>query len=53
MRPVDANAVADFPAEQFITGHAEHLGLDIEQSIFDRAQRLPDNAAGTGARRRE
>src|SRR6201747_750352 len=53
MRPVDPDAVANFAAEQFIAGHAEHLGLDVEQSIFDRAERLAHHAAGPRAGRCE
>src|ERR1700733_3705825 len=49
MRPVDANAVADFATEQVVAGHAEHLPLDVEQGIFDRANRLGDDATGSGA----
>ena len=40
MRPVDPDAVADLAAEQFVAGHAQHLGLGVEQRVFDRAQRL-------------
>ena len=47
MRPVDPDAVADLAAEQFVAGHAEQLALGIEQGVFDRAERLRDDAAGS------
>ena len=53
MRPVDANAVAYLAAEQFVAGHAEMLGLGVEQGVFDRAQCLRNHAAGRRPRRRE
>ena len=46
MRPVDPDTIADFAAEQFVAGHAERLGLDIEQRVLDRAERQRDHAAG-------
>ncbi len=48
VRPVDAQAVADLAAEQFVAWHAERLGLDVEQRVLDRAERLADDAAGAG-----
>jgi hypothetical protein len=53
MRPIEADAVANLATEQFIAGHAEHLALDIEQRIFDRGERLGDDAAGAGTGRRK
>jgi hypothetical protein len=50
MRPVYADAVADLAAEQFVAGHAERLGLDVEQRVLDRAKRQRHHAAGGGAR---
>ena len=51
MRPVDADAVADLAAEQFVAGHAERLGLGVEQRVLDRAQRQRHDAAGGRPRR--
>ena len=51
MRPVDADAVAHLAAEQLVAGHAQRLGLGVEQRVLDRAQRLRDHAAGGGPRR--
>src|ERR1700730_6665461 len=53
MRPVDANAVADFAAEQFAAGHAEEFRFRVEQRVFDRSKRLRDHAAGSRAGRRK
>ena len=51
MRPVDPDAVADLAAEQFVAGHAERLGLDVEQRVLDGAERQRHHAAGGRARR--
>src|SRR5450432_18 len=51
MRPVDPDTIADLAAEQFVAGHAEQFCLGVEQSVFDRAQRLRHHAAGSGTRR--
>src|ERR1700694_4251135 len=53
MRPVDANAIADFATEQFVAGHAEQFCFRVEQRVFDRAERLGYDAAGRGAGRCE
>ena len=53
MRPVDANAIADLAAEQFVAGHPEQFCLGVEQRVFDRAERLRNDAAGGGAGRRK
>ena len=52
MRPVDPDAVAHLAAEQLVAGHAERLGLGVEQRVLDGAERLRDDAAGRGPRRR-
>jgi hypothetical protein len=44
VRPVEADAVADRPPEQLVDGHAERLGLEVEQGILDGADRLLDHA---------
>ena len=46
VRPVDPDLVADLAAEQRIAGHTQRLRLRIEQRVLDRAERLPDDAAG-------
>ena len=46
MRPVDPDAVAHLAAEQFVAGHAERLGLDVEQRVLDGAERQRHHAAG-------
>jgi hypothetical protein len=46
MRPVDANAIANFAAEQFVAGHTEQFCLRIEQRVFDRTKRLRNDTAG-------
>jgi hypothetical protein len=51
MRPVNANAIADLAAEQFVARHAKKLCLDIEQGIFDGAERLGHHAASGRTRR--
>ena len=51
MRPVDPDTVADLAAEQFVTGHAQRLGLDVEQRILDGADRQRHDAAGGRPRR--
>src|SRR5713101_1689113 len=48
MRPVDANAIANFAAEQFVAGHTEQFCFRIEQGVFDRAKRLRNDTAGRG-----
>ena len=50
MRPVDPDAVADLAAEQLVAGHAQRLGLGVEQGVLDGAQRLGDDAAGSRPR---
>ena len=37
MRPVNANAIANFAAEQLVAGRPEQFCLRIEQGVFDRA----------------
>ena len=51
VRPVDPDPVADLAAEQLVAGHAQRLGLGVEQGILDGAERLGDDAAGAGTRR--
>src|SRR5882757_2519040 len=53
MRPVDANFVADLATEQVVAGHAERLGLDVEQRVLDGAERQRHHAAGGRPRRGE
>ncbi len=48
MRPVHPDAVADLAAEQFVAGHAEQLGLGVEQRVLDGAERQRHHAAGGG-----
>src|SRR6185436_10717518 len=51
VRPVDSDAVADLAAEQVVAGHAERLGLDVEQRVLDGAERQRYHAAGGRPRR--
>src|SRR5581483_2135827 len=51
MRPVDANAVADLAAEQFIAGYAEKFRLGVKEGVFDRADGQRYDAARGGPRR--
>ena len=51
VRPVDPDAVADLAAEQVVAGHAERLGLDVEQRVLDGAERQRHHAAGGRPRR--
>src|SRR5258706_15799531 len=53
MRPVNANAIANFAAKQLVAGHPEQFSLRIEQGVFDCAKRLCNDTAGGGPRRRE
>src|SRR5690349_3250475 len=50
VRPIYPNAIADLAAQQFVAGHAEGLGLGIEERVLDGAQRLGDDAARARAR---
>ena len=50
VRPVDAQAVADPAAQQFITGHAERPRLGVEQGVLDGAERLAHHSARAGPR---
>ena len=52
MRPVERDAVAQLAAEEHVARHAERLCLGIEQRILDRGDRLRDDTAGGGTRRR-
>ena len=51
VRPVDPDAVADLAAEQLVAGHAQRLGLDVEQRVLDRAKRQRHYAARGRPRR--
>jgi hypothetical protein len=53
MRPVDANPVANFAAQQFVAGHAEQFCFGVEQGVFDRTERLRHHATGAGTGRCE
>src|SRR5690242_18673737 len=46
MRPVDADAIANLAAEQFVSRDAEMLRLGVEQRVLDRADRLRHDATG-------
>ena len=45
VRPVEADPVADRPAQQLVDRDAEGPRLDVEQRVLDRADRLLDDAA--------
>ena len=51
VRPVDPDAVAHLAAEQLVAGHAQRLGLGVEQRVLDGAERLRHHAAGGRPRR--
>ncbi len=51
MRPVDADAVANLAAEQFVHRHAQTLGLGVEQRVLDRAHRQRYDSTGRRSRR--
>ena len=54
MRPVELQPVAHRAAEQFIDRHAQRLGLDVDERIFDRGDRhLVDAARRLPGRRVE
>ena len=40
MRPVDLQPVAERAAEQLVDRHAQRLGLDVDQRVLDRGDRL-------------
>jgi hypothetical protein len=46
MRPVDLHPVAKGAAEQLVDRYAERLGLDVDQRVLDRADRLGVEPAG-------
>ena len=46
MRPVDLQPVADRPAEHLVDRNAQRLGLDVDQRVLDRGDRLRVDAAG-------
>ena len=46
MRPVNADAVAYFAAEQRVAGDPERLGLGVEERVLDRPQSFTDDAPG-------
>ena len=41
-------AIVKSAAEQVVAGHAERLGLDVEQRVLDGAERQRYHAAGGG-----
>src|SRR5262249_5182077 len=45
VRPVDPELIAYLAPEELVAGHAERLGLGVEQRILDGAERLADHAA--------
>ena len=45
VRPVQAHAVAQRPAEELVDRHAERLGLDVPQRQLDAGHRLVGHAA--------
>ena len=54
MRPVEPDALAHRAAQQLVDRDAERLGLDVEQRVLDRADRLLHHpAAGLAADRVE
>jgi hypothetical protein len=52
VRPIQAEPIADGPAEHFTDGHAKGFGLHVDERVLDRRDRLLDKAARRLARAR-
>ena len=50
VRPVHANPITHLATEQLVAGHAQPLGLGVDQCVLDGTHSLRHHAAGTGAR---